>query len=907
MRHATLRSLAHRSVLVALVAGVSGNGGFVVATAHAQEWHPIVADAGPGGRRQEGLIVDPTGDRLIVVGGENSDGATWALNLSGPPAWTTLGAAAPGEAVGNVVRAVYDSQDHKMILLVGSMRVYSLDLLNPITWVEVIAPGTGPGPRAYPAIAYDSLRNRLLLFGGGPDTGVHDDVWALSLSGTPTWQQLTPSAGPTPRWAAVAAYDEARDQFVVATGSDITNDIWVLPLASPTAWTQLHPSGPSPSPRYLAAAAYAPSNQKFVLFGGFTGSVALGDVWSLDLSDPSAWQRSTFADPTPAPVWSHMFTFRPAGAELITYGGWDGSNYRSQVWALPQEPLTGPPAVFGFSPLGGKVGDEVTVTGARLDSPTEVTIGGVVASVVSSSFGSLHATVPVGAVTGPITVTNSFGTGTSSSDFFVGELPEVVSFSPDSGKAGVEVVIQGNHLASTQRVAFGGTGSAQIVSITDNEIHTIVDSLGSSGPIRVTTLVGSASSAASFLVIADDPRPHLLSVRDVRGDQGGKVLLRWRASDYDSPRYRQITGYRVWRRAPLTDATRSVHPASTGLPQIGPDAFWEGIADLPAAFLKGYAFAAPTLSDSSETGNPYTAYFVQALTTNPFVFYNSSPDSGYSVDNLAPPAPSPLTVTYGPAVNAMHWHASGAADLRGYELYRGNSSTFLPSAATLIATTAETSFTDTPGSHYYKLAAVDVHGNHSRFVAVAPDVPVGTLASFVRSDRTPGHVRLSWYSGGNAGMQAHVQRRLETAEWTTLGTITVDGSGFLRFDDTMAEDALRYAYRLAILDDQGVEGTFTSESWIEPLGAARLSLAIGTNPVVGGRIPLALTLPGAAHVTVSLFDLAGRELERRDIQSGGDGRVDATLGAGTRLRPGLYMVRATSGNATITRRVAVIL
>src|SRR5580765_5092701 len=102
MRLATLRSLAHRCVLVALVAGVSGNGGLVVATAHAQEWHPIVAAPGPRERRQEGLIVDPTGDRLIVVGGENSDGATWALNLSGPPAWTTLGASAPDEAAGVV-------------------------------------------------------------------------------------------------------------------------------------------------------------------------------------------------------------------------------------------------------------------------------------------------------------------------------------------------------------------------------------------------------------------------------------------------------------------------------------------------------------------------------------------------------------------------------------------------------------------------------------------------------------------------------------------------------------------------------------------------------------------------------------------------------------------------------------
>jgi hypothetical protein len=266
-----------------------------------------------------------------------------------------------------------------------------------------------------------------------------------------------------------------------------------------------------------------------------------------------------------------------------------------------------------------------------------------------------------------------------------------------------------------------------------------------------------------------------------------------------------------------------------------------------------------------------------------------------------------MTVLYGPAENVMHWRASNAPDLRGYELYRGTSSSFLPSPATLVATTAETSFTDGPGAHYYKLAAVDVHGNHSRFVAVAPDVPVGTLAAFVHSDRAPGHVQLTWYSGGNSGMQAHVQRRTDLADWSTLGTVTVDGTGFLRFDDASVEDGVGYAYRLAILDDQGVEDTFTSESWIDPLGAMRLSLALGANPTVGGRIALALTLPGAAQATVTLFDLAGREVERQAIHSGGDGRVDVTLGGSERLRPGLYMIRVTSGGATATRRVVVIL
>jgi hypothetical protein len=206
-----------------------------------------------------------------------------------------------------------------------------------------------------------------------------------------------------------------------------------------------------------------------------------------------------------------------------------------------------------------------------------------------------------------------------------------------------------------------------------------------------------------------------------------------------------------------------------------PDVFWESIAQLPAAFLPGYAYAAATLRDSTEDGNPYTAYFVQAVTADAFEFYNSSPDSGYSVDDLAPPAPAPLTVVYGPANNTLHWRGRELPDLHGYRLHRGQDAFFVPSAANLVATTSETTYVDIPGSHYYKLTAVDIHGNRSRFVAVSPDRPVATLASFYQAFRAAGLARIVWYSGGNSGLMASVYRRSEATDWVSLGTVYAMG------------------------------------------------------------------------------------------------------------------------------------
>jgi hypothetical protein len=166
--------------------------------------------------------------------------------------------------------------------------------------------------------------------------------------------------------------------------------------------------------------------------------------------------------------------------------------------------------------------------------------------------------VPLGATTGPISVTTTYGTSTTAASFFVGSRPVVASLQPDSGRAGDVIEITGEHFIGTTAVRLGGTGSAAFSVVDDATLRVTVDSLASTGPAHVVNPAGTGISAMSFTRLADDPRPRLLSVRDVRGDQGGKVMLRWRASDFDQARYRRITGYRVWRRAPAETTTGSL-------------------------------------------------------------------------------------------------------------------------------------------------------------------------------------------------------------------------------------------------------------------------------------------------------------------------------------------------------------
>jgi hypothetical protein len=110
---------------------------------------------------------------------------------------------------------------------------------------------------------------------------------------------------------------------------------------------------------------------------------------------------------------------------------------------------------------------------------------------------------------------------------------------------------------------------------------------------------------------------------------------------------------------------------------------------------------------------------VTALTADPFVFYESAPDSGFSVDNLSPPIPAPFAGVYGLTSTALHWGISPAPDLREFRLYRGLAPEFVPSPANLILATRDTGYVDPARTAYvYKLAAVDNHGNVSDFAVV---------------------------------------------------------------------------------------------------------------------------------------------------------------------------------------------
>lgn len=236
--------------------------------------------------------------------------------------------------------------------------------------------------------------------------------------------------------------------------------------------------------------------------------------------------------------------------------------------------------------------------------------------------------------------------------------------------------------------------------------------------------------------------PDIVSITDVPNDQGGKVSIRWIASVLDVAPGNPIDAYWIWRQVPTGLALQAlagrVQPAgASGLLSANDGRvfkttldgsqlyYWEYVGSQVAHGFPAYSYTAPTLFDATPDSDPYTLFMVEAEQLEEGIYWSSAPDSGHSIDNLAPPSPLLIAATYLDGTASLRWEPSVAPDLARYNVYRGNDQSFSPGPVNLVGSTSDTSFVTYAGApYYYKLSALDIHGNESSFVTV---LPTGTL------------------------------------------------------------------------------------------------------------------------------------------------------------------------------------
>ena len=247
-------------------------------------------------------VPDDSRDRLLFVGSSQ----IWARNIDVHPSWTRLpctGSRRPASAL-----AVDTRRDR--IISFGGQIVPGLSdsLLMAIpraggAWTPLVTTGPVPPARERATMVYDSIADRVLLYGGefhdrpaAPYfSAFRNDLWALSLAdATPSWVRLDTVRGrPDPRRGASVILDAPHNRLLVWGGfgySSIDPFIhafhfdsaaWdTLPVTSDLDWWGI--VSLDPTRRRLIAG----SVQRDIYLGG----VAAPRIFTLSLDVPTAWQ-----------------------------------------------------------------------------------------------------------------------------------------------------------------------------------------------------------------------------------------------------------------------------------------------------------------------------------------------------------------------------------------------------------------------------------------------------------------------------------------------------------------------------------------------------------------------------------------------------------------------------------------
>ncbi len=186
----------------------------------------------------------------------------------------------------------------------------------------------------------------------------------------------------------------------------------------------------------------------------------------------------------------------------------DGNTRSTNAPDIGADEIVYTPRITGFSPATACPGTTVTINGADFTGTTAVSLAGLSATGVTViSTSQLTAVVASGATSGSnsaITVTNNFGTATSTSNLNRLAAGTFVSKSISTGSVGDQVTLFGTNLSGVSAVSFNGTTASYSVT-NATEIIAIVPSGATSGNILFTDACGNSVNAGSFSVVAANP------------------------------------------------------------------------------------------------------------------------------------------------------------------------------------------------------------------------------------------------------------------------------------------------------------------------------------------------------------------------------------------------------------------
>jgi len=419
--------------------------------------------------------------------------------------------------------------------------------------------------------------------------------------------------------------------------------------------------------------------------------------------------------------------------------------------------------------------------------------------------------------------------------------------------------------------------------------------------------------------------PTITGIGDIPNDQGGYVNLQWTPSALDAYPDTTISFYSLWRsltgdaaKSLISKGAKLVEPSDITIDFTGPayrlteldskSYAWEWIANIPwKHYLTAYSYPMPTLCDTMTGEMAWHHFFVSAQTDNPLVYWDSYPDSGYSVDDLAPAKVVGLDGETSAGL-VLTWESNSESDLRDYAVYCNG---------TLVGFTTDTNYTYTGSlntNDCFTISAYDIHNNEGivsdQWIYLGPQA---VHLSFFTVGQTNEAVELRWRTESEENSQWWLIER-KTAEgggaYDRIGTMTAQGSSNVpheySYQDRVQLVSGRYMYRIAEVSTAGdtvYYGPVTAN--YRPLTPQAFALAGAYPNPSRGQTVIQYQLPRAADVIFQVYNIAGQLVKTVDEGQKPAGYHQIILNENV-LSNGVYFYRLTAGSFGATGRLTVI-
>ncbi len=264
------------------------------------KWSLKSPAASPPGVKAGALAYDEARQEAVFYGGIlNGLNSTWTNNnatwLWNGTNWSpTTPTVKPPSRFGAAM--TYDSLHTNVVLFGGDLRTSSavLPVCTNDTWVwngldwTLKNPANRPSVRDAFGLAFDAARGQTVLFGGITNAGGGGDLNDTWIWDGTNWIQKSPANHPPALHVSGMAYDSIRQEVVLFGGLPKTggyNETWTW---NGTNWFQKNPTL-KPAQRVEHSLAFDPARGKAVLFGGDVLTGWLADTW---LWDGTNWSSS---------------------------------------------------------------------------------------------------------------------------------------------------------------------------------------------------------------------------------------------------------------------------------------------------------------------------------------------------------------------------------------------------------------------------------------------------------------------------------------------------------------------------------------------------------------------------------------------------------------------------------------